>query len=190
MNKKQAGIIVALLALIVCAGVLAARVNGSLNGMIGEGYIYDDTLPVVVTGDEKGEEAKTTQTDEKTAETSSTSNTTSTNYFAIAKIEKETSAARTLANLKTIIDDVNVSQAEKDNAASKYSEITIAQDNEVKIELALKSKDFEDVVCIIEGDKARIIVKASEVSDTQRQKVQDVVMSVAKIKNIEIEVKK
>ena len=31
MNKKQAGIIMTLLALIVCAGILAAKVNGPLN---------------------------------------------------------------------------------------------------------------------------------------------------------------
>ena len=33
MNKKQAGVILALLALIVCAGVLAAKVNSSMQDL-------------------------------------------------------------------------------------------------------------------------------------------------------------
>ncbi len=80
---------------------------------------------------------------------------------------------------------------DRDTAAKQKMALVMDQENETKIELALKGKGFEEILCLIENDKARIFVKnASELTESQRKQIQEVVMSVAKIKNVEIELKK
>lgn len=171
MNKKQAVIIVTLSVLIVCAGVLAMKVNGPL-------YVNDND-----TGG--GKSTISFNNNEKS--------TTKSDYFAETKLTREQKSDQTLQQLKSIIDDKNVSKESKDNASKKYTEITIAADNEAKIESILKGKGFNDVVCFIQDDKARIIVKSTDESeklnDKETRQIKDVVMSVAKIENVEIELR-
>lgn len=61
---------------------------------------------------------------------------------------------------------------------------------EMKIENTLKSKGYEDVICSIENDKVRIIVKNKEkLTDKNTREIKDVVMSISKLQDVEIEVK-
>lgn len=168
MNKKQAGVILALLALIVCAGVLAAKVNSSMQDL-GAVSITDSDDNVV----------------------SNTSNESKVGYdfFYEAKSIRDKKSSETLEYLAEIIDNENVSQLDRDTAAKQKIALVMDQENETKIELALKGKGFEEILCLIENDKARIFVKG-EITESQRKQIQEVVMSVAKIKNVEIEVKK
>lgn len=167
MNKKQAGIILSLLALIICAGVLAAKVNSSMQ----------DLGTVSITEDIDN--------------TSSEKNNVGVDFFYEAKIERDKSGSETLQHLSEVIDSENVSQLDRDRAATQKIALVMDQENETKIELALKGKGFENVLCFIEQDKARIFVKSSEeLTENQRRQIQEVVMSVSKIKNIEIEQKK
>ena len=168
MNKKQAAIIVTLLVLIVCAGYLASKVNGPL-------YVNDTELG-------GGSANSFNQTDKQNSKKS--------DYFAETRLIRDQKSNVTTQTLKNIIDDKNVSKESKDNAVKKYTEITVNSNNETRIESILKGKGFDDVVCLIEDDKARIIVKSKEkLTDKQIRQIQDVVMSVAKIRNVEIDIK-
>ena len=166
MNKKQAGIIVTLLALIVCAGILAAKVNGPLD--VSSNLSNDGIFTL------------------KNSANKSTSN--STDYFVTSKMERETSDNMVIANYKALIDDKNTSAAQKSEAEKKYISKTTEVDLENRVELNLKGKGFEDVICFIEDNKARVIVKAKELTTQQRKQIQDVVKSVAKL-DVEIETK-
>lgn len=169
MNKKQAGVILALLALIVCAGVLAAKVNSSMQDL---GTVsITDTDEVVNTNNSKQDEVGY-------------------DFFYEAKSVRDKKSSETLEYLAEIIDSEKVSQMDRDTAAKQKIALVMDQENETKIELALKGKGFEEILCLIENDKARIFVKNSELTDSQRKQIQEVVMSVAKIKNVEIELKK
>ena len=169
MNKKQAGVILALLALIVCAGVLAAKVNSSMQDL---GTVsITDTDEVVNTNNSKQDEVWY-------------------DFFYEAKSVRDKKSSETLEYLAEIIDSEKVSQMDRDTAAKQKIALVMDQENETKIELALKGKGFEEILCLIENDKARIFVKNSELTDSQRKQIQEVVMSVAKIKNVEIELKK
>ena len=170
MNKKQAGIILALLALIICAGVLAAKVNSSMQDL--------GTVSI---------------TDENQASINKDSSQSEIGYdfFYEAKTVRDKKSAETLEYLAEVIDNGNISQLDRDTAAKQKIALVMDQENETKIELALKGKGFEEILCLIENDKARIFVKnASDLTDSQRKQIQEVVMSVAKIKNVEIELKK
>jgi hypothetical protein len=166
MNKKQAGIIVTLLALIVCAGILAARVNGPLD---------------------VSSEISSSASDTSARGVSKTTNGNS-DYFASARLDRTNSDASLLASWKTIMEDKNIAQAQKENSDKLYTAKTTAIAKENEIEQVLKGKGFTDAICFIDdNNKARIIIKAKDVSDQDRKKIKDVVSSVAKISNVEIE---
>lgn len=168
MNKKQAGVILALLALIVCAGVLAAKVNSSMK----------DLGTISISGYEETD-AKTEKNDKVGYD-----------FFYEAKSVRDKKSSETLEYLAEIINNDKVSQLDRDTAAKQKIALVMDQENETNIELALKAKGFDEILCLIENDKARIFVKNSgELTENQRKQIQEVVMSVAKIKNIEIEQK-
>lgn len=169
MNKKQAGVILALLALIVCAGVLAAKVNSSMQDL---GTIS------ITSGNE------ITLSNNKDSDVGY-------DFFYEAKSIRDKKSSETLEYLAEIIDNENISQLDRDTAAKQKIALVMDQENETKIELALKGKGFEEILCLIENDKARVFVKNNqELTESQRKQIQEVVMSVAKIKNVEIELKK
>lgn len=51
----------------------------------------------------------------------------------------------------------------------------------------LKGKGYDDSICSIEGDNARIVLRTKELSDDQRREIKDIVMNVAKISKVTIE---
>lgn len=172
MNKKQAGVILALLALIVCAGVLAAKVNSSMQDLGTVSITDNDNGATLINKTSKG-------------------NDVGYDFFYEAKSVRDKKSSETLEYLAEIIDNENISQLDRDTAAKQKIALVMDQENETKIELALKGKGFEEILCLIENDKARIFVKnTEEITDSQRKQIQEVVMSVAKIKNVEIELKK
>ncbi|GIM27948.1 stage III sporulation protein AH [Clostridium polyendosporum] len=167
MNRKQAGIILTLLALIVCAGILAARVNGQVDDGTG-------SLSSSLSFNKDSKDTTTTTTD----------------YFYDSRNEREQTSSQALQNLKSIMEDKNTSKEQKDKATQEFQNLTMAMNYETRIELSIKSKGFEDALCLIEGNKARVIVKSKEpLTEKQSIQIQDSVTSVAKIKDILIEVK-
>jgi stage III sporulation protein AH len=164
MNKKQAGIIVTLLALIVCAGILAARVNGPL-----EVNTMDDSV-------------FNFNTDKK-------ENTTTSDFFTTNNLQRDQDTAQVLAQYKALIEDSNVSAESKKEAEKKYTLKTENTDKENTIEMNLKANGFADAICLISDNKAQVIVKAKEVTDKQVKQIKDIVNSVAKINNVEISAK-
>jgi stage III sporulation protein AH len=167
MNKKQAGIILTLLALIVCAGILAARVNG----------------PLEVTNDGYNEGSSVFNWGSKESASSNT------DVFVAEKLNRQNSDAQTISTLKAIVDDKNVSEANKSDALKQYTMKTKQVDLQNQIEQQLRIKGFDEAICIIKADntKANVIVKAKELTAQQRKVIQDVVTSTSGIKSVEIE---
>lgn len=167
MNRKQAGIILTLLALIVCAGILAARVNGQVDD--GTGSSLSSSLPF-------------TNTDKQTSNTK--------DYFYESRNTREQQDAQTMQNLKSIIEDKNTSANQKTDAQKELTALTMARDYETRIELSVKGKGFEDALCLIEGQKARVIVKSKDsLNEKQSIQIQESVASVSKLKDVVIEAK-
>lgn len=165
MNKKQAFIIATLLVLIVCAGILATKVNS----------------PLYVNGDLSGSKSDVASSAEK-------SNTSTSDYFAEARLSREQTNAKLLQNLKTLIDDQNAGKEARETASRKYNTITLNYQSETKVESALKAKQYDDSVCTINDDKVNIIVRSKDkLTDKQAKQIKDIVMGITKIKNVEIE---
>lgn len=168
MNKKQAVIIGTLLALIVCAGVLATKLNS----------------PLYVNGGDSGSKQSTVSFNNNDKKNNKSQ------FFDETKLTRDQKNAQTLQTLKTLIDDKNVSKENRDEAAKRYTEIAMNTNYESKIEATLKGKGYEDVICSIEDNKARVIVKGKDkLTDKDTRDIKNVVMGIAKIQEVEIETK-
>lgn len=110
--------------------------------------------------------------------------------FLETKLKRDQSTAKTLQSLKEVMDNLNISKEARVVAASKYIEIATAANNATQIELILKNKGFEEVVAIITDDRVRIFIKHhKKLSKSELNEIRDTIMSVAKIKDIEVEIK-
>lgn len=168
MNKKQAGIILTLMALIICTGILATKVNGPI-GDVG-------TTDLSALKDLK--------------DTKQTKQTGKNDYFTYARAEKEQSQTRAKQTLKTIMDDKNTSKENKDKATAEYTKLTTDQKHADSIELSLKGKGYEEAICIIENNQARVFVKSKEkLTQKQTSQIQEIIVSVSQIKDVIIESK-
>src|SRR5665647_136751 len=134
MNKKQSGIIVTLVVLIVFAGYLATKVNGPL-------YVND--------GDFSSEKSAISLTE-----------TTTSSYFTEAKLSRTQQNNSSLQSIKALMDDVNTPKTQKETAATQYLNISMATQNEGDVELALKALGYNEAMCSIVDDKVQILVKS------------------------------
>lgn len=166
MNKKQSGIIVTLVVLIVFAGYLATKVNGPL-------YVND--------GDFSTEKSAISLKESKSSST----------FFVEAKLTREQNNATTLQTIKSLIDDDNTPEEQKATASEQYLNIAMASQKEEDVELALKAKGFEEALCSIADNKVEILVKSDKKELTKEEllKIQDVVMSKTNIENIDVQIK-
>lgn len=175
MNKKQAAIIVTLLILIVCAGVLATKLNN----------------PLYVNGGDNtnGKSTNSFNNSDSNSNKDNNSNNKS-QYFDESKLTRDQKNAQTLQTLKTLIDDQNVAKSSRDEAAQKYTQLAMNTNYESKIETTLKSKGYEDAICSIENNKARVIIKTKDkLTDKDTRDIKNVVVGISKVEDIEIETK-
>ncbi|MDB1933237.1 SpoIIIAH-like family protein [Clostridium tertium] len=175
MTKKQFGIIFTLMALIVCVGVIAAKLNKTgLNDPT-------DFSQVISQGTEENKDNE--KKDNK--ETLGTQD-----YFYSLRSERDQKDAATIQQLTSLKNDVNTSQEQKDLADNELREKTMVIDKESRIEVNVKNQGFEDVLCSIEGNKVRVVVKADEVTEADSASIQEIAENVSGISDVIIESKK
>lgn len=172
MTKKQCGIIFTLLALILCVGMLAAKLN--------KGGLNDPTdLSQVLSTD------KANNTDQDAQALNQQ------NYFYDARSDREQNDSKTIQSLNQIISDSNTSKEQKDTATKELTQKTMAIDNEGRIELGIKNKGYEDALCMLQDNKATVIVKSPNgLQESETVAIQEIVQDISKIKDVIIQVQK
>ncbi|AEB75934.1 stage III sporulation protein AH [Clostridium botulinum BKT015925] len=169
MNKKQGVIIVTLLALIICAGILATRLNSNLD------YVAENDI----------KNGKTT-----ISFNDSTKKNNKNNYFEESQMIRDNSNAKALQDLKGLIDDEHTSKQQRAALSKKYSDLALADTKQHQIESVLKSKGYENVLCYIQDNKVTIVLKsAKKLNERETKQIQDIVMDVTKIKDVDIQLK-
>lgn len=167
MNKKQAGIILGLIALIALAGVASVKINGPVQE---------------IAGNEWNIGKPTANLENENAE--------SDDYFNNARLDKEKKDSEILQTLSNIVNNENVSKEKRDEAAKKQAALALKNEYEGRIEISLKGKGFEDILCLIQDDNSavNVIVKAKDqLDENQRKQIQETVVGTCKIKNVEVE---
>lgn len=94
---------------------------------------------------------------------------------AQAKVTREQVRAQNKETLQAIIDNTNLSDAEKQDAVAQMVEITEMTEQEAAIETLMASKGFSESVVSLTNDSADVVVKADELTGANRAQIEDIV---------------
>lgn len=166
MTRKQMGIILTLMALIVCVGVLSMKLNE--NGLLDQ---------------QVGLESVLEKNDDSTKETLSTSE-----YFYSMRLTKEQQDEKYIDDMKAITEDVNASQESKDLANNALVEKTKMKDQESRVESEIRNKGYEDALCMINDNKiVKVYVKVDNVlSEEEAATIKKVVEDITTLNDVDI----
>lgn len=101
---------------------------------------------------------------------------TSLDTLSGAKLVKEQTRARNKETLLQIINNVNISDEQKQEAIDNMIAITDIAEKETAAEILLEAKGFEDVVVSIADGMVDVVVSAVELSEAQRAQIEDIVI--------------
>ena len=94
---------------------------------------------------------------------------------AEAKVTREQVRAKNKESLMEIIDNKNLSDAQKQEAVDQLLLMTDLAEKEAAAETMLASKGFLDSVVSISEDSADVVVNASELTEANRAQIEDIV---------------
>ena len=94
---------------------------------------------------------------------------------AEAKVTREQVRAKNKESLMEIIDNENLSDAQKEDAVNQMIAMTDLAEKEAAAETLLSSKGFSETVVSLTADSADVVVNASELSDANRAQIEDII---------------
>lgn len=96
-------------------------------------------------------------------------------FASEARLNREQTRAKNKESLMEIINSTVVTESQKQDALNEMLELTSISEQETSTETLLEAKGFEDVLVSISDQKVDVVVNQSQVSDTQRAQIEDVV---------------
>ena len=94
------------------------------------------------------------------------SNTVTGNYFEEAKLSREQTRAKNKETLTNLVNNKNVTNAQKDKAMQQIMQIT---------ENLLAAKGFSEAVVTILSDSVDVVVNADDLTESQIAQIEDIV---------------
>ena len=143
-----------------------------------ENYL-DETMDEVLAENMTQEVAENTESQINDSETPGEAvftSTTNVGALSSAKLLKEQTRARNKETLLEIINNVNISEEQKQEAVDNMIALTDIAEKETEAEILLESKGFDDVVVSITDDSVDVVVNASELSEAQRAQIEDIII--------------
>lgn len=176
--KRNQIVITALVVMIAVAGYLnymdsVASVpselviseEGDIVGLIPDYDYYDDSY-VEASSDASDDDAGTAVFVNSTSDTS---------YFIQAKLEREQARAKQKEILTEMINNENLEQAKKSEAADEMLKIQERIEKETAAEAMIEAKGFKEVYVRIDDDTVDVIVNKEELSETEIAQIEDIV---------------
>ncbi len=99
-----------------------------------------------------------------------------TGIVAQAKVSREQVRAKNKEILMEIIDNQNLTDAQKEDAVQQMIAMTEISEQESSIETMLLSKGFTEVVVNLTEKSADVVVNAAELTDANRAQIEDVIV--------------
>ena len=93
-----------------------------------------------------------------------------------AKLLKEQVRARNKETLLEIINNVNISDEQKQEAIDGMIAITDAAEKETAAEILLQAKGFDDAVVSIADGMVDVVINTGELTEAQRAQIEDIVV--------------
>lgn len=101
--------------------------------------------------------------------------TQSSTVIAAAKNDKAQTRAQNEAMLQQIIDNANLSDAEKSEAVSKMVAMATNSEMETATETLLQAKGFSNVMVSITENSADVVVDAADLTEAQVAQISDII---------------
>ena len=99
---------------------------------------------------------------------------TNTTAVAQAKVSREQVMAQSKETLQSIIDNKNLSDEQKQDAVDQMGALTKRAELEADIESLMAAKGFSEAVVSIGDDSVDVVVKAEELTDANRAKIEEI----------------
>jgi len=190
MFKRRQIVVLALILVIIVAGYLqytyknSSQSAGSKDNNIGEA-IFVDSKAGTTTNNIKTTTATTT-TQKTTVGASSDqkaiSGKTGSDFFAKAKLDRDTSRSKNLELLRSITVDANATKEIKSEAYNKIMAMSSQTESEMKIEALIKEKGYSDAIVLFADDgSVDIVVQASGLTSAETTQIADIVSRQAKV---------
>ena len=103
------------------------------------------------------------------------SSTAGVSIAAEAKLTREQLRSKNKETLLEVINNTNISDAQKQEAIDSMVELTDIAEREAAAEILLEAKGFEDVVVSITDDQADVVVNMTDVDVAGRAQIEDIV---------------
>ena len=191
--KKNQMIITALAAMIAVAGYLnysGTRLDESLlsanssavEDVEGGSLAQDISAEDLYAEDREGESADIESLDEdvdlaeeNVGQTVLANSTVGVGLVSEAKVTREQTRSRNKEMLMELINSTNVTDEQKQNAINEMVQMTDIAEKELAAETLLVAQGFEEVVVSINDSCADVVVSSTQVSDSQRAQIEDIV---------------
>ena len=105
----------------------------------------------------------------------SSTNISNVDFTAEVKLNREQIRSQNKAFLLEVINNVNITEEQKQDAVNAMIAMTDIADREAAAEMLLEAKGFTDVVVSIIDDNAEVVLNMGEVTDAKRAQVEDIV---------------
>ena len=188
--KKNQIIITALVVMVAIAGYMsmteqeemaintatetaAEEPSSELADISDEDIVLDEAE--AVTSSAVSEEGEKTSSKEKAGEAVLVSNTVTGNYFEEAKLSREQTRAKNKETLTSLVNNKNVTNAQKDKAMAEIMEMTEISEKETATENLLAAKGFKEAVVTILSDSVDVVVNADDLTEQQIAQIEDIV---------------
>ena len=141
-----------------------------------------------VTNNDKAEDKNNEQVSSTSTTVSSDTAAAQDNYFAQAKMNRESTRGQALEMLQGIVDNQNSPKESKVKAQNEIVAIAKFIDKEGTIENLIKAKGIKDAVVFINEGTANVVVNSEQLAPSQVAQILDVVTSQTGLGNDKIKI--
>ena len=96
-------------------------------------------------------------------------------YFTNSKLERDAMYSQRIENYQNILNNTNVSEAQKKTAQEEITKINNEQNAIMIAENLIKTKGIEDLVIFVNGDSINVIVKGTELEKEEIAQIQNII---------------
>lgn len=144
--------------------------DGDITGLIpdfdfyGEPLLMDETQNVSAEGN-----------DDDAGKAVFVNSSSDTSYFVQAKLEREQARAKQKDILTEVINNENLEQSKKSEAADEILKIQERIEKETAAEAMIEAKGFKEVYVRIDDDTVDVVVNKEELSESEIAQIEDII---------------
>lgn len=112
---------------------------------------------------------------ESTVATSSNDTQDIDSYFTSSRLERESMYSQRIENYHDILNNTNVSEAQKKTAQAEITKLNNEQNAIMIAENLIKTKGIEDLIIFVNGDSINVIVKGDDLEKEEIAQMQNII---------------